>query len=105
LTLRQALSKLHALADFIKSPVALFEESKSKRSHANLYHSSVVADLVGNLLLSNDVSKMRLEEKVLSLVKAVVEGMVIDLKKDGLDLHLVGALSNNLRDELFYQLS
>lgn len=78
--LGETLLELGALADVDKDLEALLKESKSEGSETDLDDGSVVADLVGDLLLTNDVRDTCLHHEVLRLEISVVDGVVIHIQ-------------------------
>jgi len=94
--LRQTFTQLGVLGNLGEHLVALIKEAESEGSEAKLDDGAVEGDLVGNLLAGNSGVNLGTQEEVLSLVVSVVDGVVVHLQEDGLDLELVGALLDHV---------
>ena len=69
----QAFSQLWVLTDVRKDIVTFFKQAESECSETNLYDSSVVLDLIEDLLIGNIVLNMRLLKKIFGLIESVVD--------------------------------
>ena len=98
-TLSKTLLELWRLANVNQNLVAVFKETKSESTESNLNNSSVEKNLVGDLLLGDDLRKSGLHQQVLGFIKLVVDGQVVNLEKSCLDLHLTVTVCDHLGHE------
>lgn len=68
------------------------DHAKSEGGHANLSDSSIVQDLVPDVLKMDALSYMSLEEEVTTLEESSMETVMVSLLKSSLDLHLGRAI-------------
>ena len=85
------------LAHFHEQRVTLLEQAKFKGGQADLDDGSVVKDLVGDFLLGDVMGQFGSHDQLLCLVELLVNGHVVKLKQDGLNLRFHRAI---LWDEL-----
>ena len=98
--MRKALLELGALRDLVQDLVALVEQSKAEGSESTLDKGTVIVNLVGDLLLDNDLGDTRAHHQVLGLEVAIMQRMVEGLQEDGLDLQASRALLQHGADQL-----
>lgn len=102
--LRYALGKQNSVlcvrGDLEKNLVGFLSAPESERRHANLSVGSVVENLKVNRLVHDELAHVCLHQQVFRLTVAVVEGQVVDLIKDGADLHSWISASLDLAHEV-----
>lgn len=84
-SLCQALTVSWSLADLHENGVGFIESAKSEESKSNLHDSSIVMDLVGTLLLMDQLLELTSEQQVLGFFDTVVDCVVESLQEDGSD--------------------
>lgn len=98
-SLSQTFFQFWTLADVNKNGVAFFKHTKSECSEANLNNGPVELNLDSDCLLGHNMGDSCFHEKVFGLIVPVMDSMVINLLKSGLNFHfLLAVLDDRLNN-------